>query len=313
MPASVPGMHEFDALEPGRRRLIERLVMAAFAGLSLFWAWAFVTQGAIGHDAPIYLRAARIFLDGGDPWTAENGGFHYAGSPQLTIALSPLTLIPEPVAVALLIALAVLSSYVIVVRSKLPLWWLAYPPLVHGILSGNPGALVVALLLTRHAWAAPLVKVVGGIPLLAELRWRALLIAALVTAVTILLFPALWTTYLTGFTAIGDRLVRESTDAFAATGWLIIPTVAALAALALIDRRAAGWLVIPAVWPATQYHYAAFFLPISPAAAVIAAVPGLKSFAVASVAYAVIRIAVHVRARRMEAATMSSRVEPAPR
>jgi hypothetical protein len=313
MPASVPGMHEFDALAPARRRMVERLVMAAFGGLSLFWAWAFVTQGAIGHDAPIYVRAASLFLQGGDPWTAENGGFHYAGSPQLTIALSPLALVPEPAAVAVLIALAAVSSYVIVVRSRLPLWWLAYPPLIHGILSGNPGALVVALLLTRHAWAAPLVKVVGGIPLVAELRWRALLIAAAVTGVTVVLAPGLWTTYLTSFTVIGDRLVRESTDAFAATGWLVIPTAAALGALALIDRRAAGWLVVPAIWPATQYHYAAFFLPISPAAAVIAAVPGLKSFAIAAIAYATVRVARHVRARRSATATIPTRVKPAPR
>src|SRR4051794_34221919 len=130
MAAAVPGMAEFDILTPARRRVAERVIIGGFAGLSLFWTWAFVTQGAIGHDAPIYLRAARLFLDGGDPWSAENGGFHYAGSPQLTIALSPLALLPEAMAVALLIALAAVSSYVLVVRSKLPLWWLAYPPLV---------------------------------------------------------------------------------------------------------------------------------------------------------------------------------------
>jgi hypothetical protein len=78
-----------------------------------------------------------------------------------------------------------------------------------------------------------------------------------------------------------------------------VVVAAALGALALIDRRAAGWLAVPALWPAAEYFYATFALPLrSPWLAALLAVPATQASAFVPwtiVAYAVVRLALALR------------------
>jgi hypothetical protein len=91
---------------------------------------------------------------------------------------------------------------------------------------------------------------------------------------------------------------------------LFAVTAAAVGLLALVDRRAAGWLSVPALWPATQYFYATFALPLrSPWLAAALALSRGKSAAIvpwAIVAYAVVRVAQRLWERGRTAAPAGS-------
>jgi hypothetical protein len=136
---------------------------------------------------------------------------------------------------------------VVIVRLGLPWWWLLFPPLAEGLWSGNPGIVVLALVLSGRWWLealAPPLKLYGGIPLAAQVRWRSLAAAAAMVGATMVLAPDLWRVYLVNFTAISDRLLAESAGGFGANAWpvLLVAVIVAVGALALLDRAPpAGW------------------------------------------------------------------------
>ena len=64
-----------------------------------------------------------------------------------------------------------------------PAYWIAFPPIVQAIVLGHPEVLVLWLLVARRARSAGLaaaIKPYAGLPLLAERRWRALVVAGVV-------------------------------------------------------------------------------------------------------------------------------------
>lgn len=253
----------------------------------------------LGHDAIIYARGAAAFLAGGSPWDAYlQGGTniaHFAGLPPTVIAFLPFAGLPEPLTGLIWVALAMAASVAVLRRLRLPPWWLAFPPLVEGIYSGNPHLAVLFLVVCLPAWSwlAPVLKVYAVVPMIGERQWRSLALAGLVFAASLVLVPGLWSTYGEGFTAISARLQVEAFGGFSAyrDPLLLAITLGALALLALVDLRAAGWLAVPAVWPATQFHYATLALPVmtAPLGFLLALpVDGLPAVAIS--AYAVYRL-----------------------
>ena len=238
----------------------------------------------LGTDAELYVAAARQFMNGLSPWEAAvtngEGTFHYAGAPPTVLLTAPLTVLPDPIAASVLWACGLIAGVLTVRMLKLPAWWLAFPPLVEGVFVGNPHTIVLAMLIGGPRFIAPLLKAYAAVPLLVERRLTALLAAVGVAVASIALAPALWKEYVQRFSEISQRLLDESHGGFSAlvlgsiAPALVVITVACLAVVAMRDLRRAGWLAVPALWPATQFMYASFLMPIArPLSAALAAMP----------------------------------------
>jgi hypothetical protein len=223
-----------------------------------------------GGDAVIYARGAAAYLQGGSPWDAYlqfgSSVAHFAGLPPTVIAFIPFALLPDVLVAGLWVVGSLVAAVVALRALRLPLWWLAFPPLVDGIWSGNPQVAVLALLVAsaRMEWVAVLLKVYAIVPLLGERRWRAVFVAGLAFVVTAVLAWPAWIDYLSNLSTITTRLMAESGGGFSAyrDPLELGITVAAVLLLATVDLRAAGWLAVPAVWPATQLHYSILAMPV---------------------------------------------------
>lgn len=244
-----------------------------FSTWSIWYFLVLARSGTWNFDAHIYYRAAAAWLDGGDPWAVgvalETTGrvYHFAGLPPTLFLYAPFTVLPEDAfAIALLVASAVAAIY-IVRRLALAWWWLLFPPLVIGVGSANPGVILLALLLlggpVAEAAAAGL-KVYAVVPMLAQRRWRGLVLMAYAGTLSLALFPDTWAQYLSQAGDISTRLVVEADGGVGATAfwWLAPPTVAAVLVIAWLDRKAAGWLAVPALWSSAQFHYSVMALPV---------------------------------------------------
>jgi hypothetical protein len=184
----------------------------------------------------------------------------------MTILSAPFTLLPESVFVVGAVMASGLAALYVVRRLGMAPYWLWFPPIVEGIISGNPSIVLLALLLSgsRVAQAlAPLVKPYAAIPLACERRWKALGLAGGLIALSLLAWP-LWGTYLGQAGSIAARLSVEAGGGLSGSdnGVVFFLGIAALVALARTDLRAAGWLVVPALWPATQFHYSTLAMPV---------------------------------------------------
>jgi len=212
---------------------------------------------AFAIDARHYQRAADAWLAGGDPWSVAEKGVLYAAGPHTLLFYAPTSLLPLPVSVGLWMVAGLAASVWLIRRLGLPMWWLAFPPLAHGIWNGNPQTIALALLVVGGPIAATVgvgLKLYAGVPLLA--RWRHLIVAATILAVTLVVLPI--DRYIAADFGVSNHLVR----AWNGSAWrfpiLIPPT---LVALWLLRRRGAEWLAVPAAWPATQLYYNAMALP----------------------------------------------------
>jgi hypothetical protein len=246
-----------------------------------------VIRGAsLPIDALLYERAARLWLAGGDPWSAQVTGLYFAAPPPTLLALLPFALLPE-VAGTLLLSLVTLGGGLATIRMlRLPWWWLLFPPLAQGILSGNIQTLLVPLLLApRAAFLAPLGKVYGALPMAILGRWRGLLLAAAIVVITAPLLP--WALYASRFAEINGVLAGQSRDGPSFVGAVVLVPIA-LPCLWLVGRANAAWLVVPALWPSQQWYYGTLAMPTrSRLVGAILAAPFPLAGAVALVAMAV--------------------------
>lgn len=264
------------------------LVIAAFAGTTGFLATIFILYPEhLGHDARLYAEASRLWLEGMDPWTtpiAQCNGCYYGSTPPTLLLYAPFAYAPPAfTATVWIVGQTALVTFALR-RTHLPLWWLVFPPVSSAILGGNPDALVLVALLTGPRWLAPLAKVYGGLPLLAERRWRDIGIAAAICAASLLVLP--WLTFLRDFGFISGRLAAQNWNLSA---WGIWPLwVAAGVALLSLGPRRAAYLAVPAIWPSTQIHYAAMSVPMltTPLLAIGFALPLPGAAAVSVIAYA---------------------------
>ena len=234
-------------------------------------AWvttALITTGLVGSDFRIYYRAVHAWLAGGDPWEAGyRVSAHFGAPPSSLVPLLPFAVLTEDQAVVVWVVLCGLAGTYVLWRLHLGPEWILFPPLVAGIVSGNPDIPLLALLLSGASWVpsvAVALKAYAIVPLLAERRWGAIAVSAGVVAVTVLAAPGLWVEYVQRFGEISGRLLLESGGGFGALHWwpLVPPTVIALLVIARYDLRAAGWLAVPALWPASEWHWSTFALPV---------------------------------------------------
>ena len=255
------------------------------------WTW-------FGRDFRIYRDAGLAILNGTDPWDAAdhwNGqDWHFAAPPTAAQAFVPFALLPETLGLAVFLVVTVGVFAFAMRRLRLPLWWLVFPPVAEGVGAANPQILAFALLIVGGpVIAAPIgraiasaLKVYAVVPVVARREWRALVAVAVLFGLSVVLAPGLWSTYLSRFGEIGARLASESHGGVSAAlvldpkvfgtllgtsedvarlaGIALFGLIAALVVLVAIrDVPSAGWLAVPLLWPAAEYHAAAFVVPIA--------------------------------------------------
>ena len=251
----IPAVRLPPAFE-GLRLALARIGLPAwFIAIDLIW----ITRlDIVGIDADHYQRAANTWLAGGDPWSVTaGGGIHYASAPHTLLFYVPTSFLPLPVAVAIWVVVGLLASIWLVHLLKVPLWWIAFPPLLQSIWNGNPQTVALALLVVGGSAAgalAVLIKLYAAIPLLA--RPRSLVIAGIAVVVTLPFLP--WQLYLQDGLGISGHLVTAWNGSAWRVPVLVPPT---LLALWVLRRDGAEWLAVPAAWPATQFYYVAMAVP----------------------------------------------------
>lgn len=241
----------------------------------LLQSFVFAPGDILGIDARIYRRGAAAWLAGRDPWAelavvrvgSETYPAHYTGLPPTVLVTLPWAVLPEDVVAATWIALAAVAAVWIVRRLGLPWYYLAFPPLVQGVLAANPHVPLLALALIGHplvAAMAPLHKIYFIVPLIGTRRWRAVVLTLLVFGATVVVAPGLWRSYLERLPMISARILEESLGGYSV--WTVAPlvvvVVVALLVIARDDLPTTGWLAVPALWPATQWFYATLALPV---------------------------------------------------
>ena len=277
----------YDLPELARGPLIPATI---FAVISVSWA---MRLGITGFDAWLYREGSVSWIAGLDPWSAGTAVAHYSGSPLTVLAFAPATLLPEQLfrwGFVGLSAIALLHAF----RHR-PVFWL-YPPTVLNVAGGNPGGIMVALLMSDSTWArgfASWVKTYAALPALGERAWRGLGATAFLAVLSAVAFPDLWLTYLREFPQIGARLLDEvgHNGTIYEAPQLVPFAVLALAYLVRIDPRAAAWLAIPALWPAQEFSNALLLAPIvGPWTALIVVIrPAASGATLAVIAYAATR------------------------
>ncbi len=269
------------------RLALERVGLPAwFVVIDILWI---AKPDALGIDARHYQNAATTWLAGGDPWSVTESGIPYAAGPHTLLFYAPTSVLPVTVSTWLWLTAGALAAVWLIRKLDLPWWWLAFPPLLHGVWNGNPQTIALALLVQGSlvgAVAAVGLKLYAAIPLVT--RWRHLVIAGVVLTVVTLVLP--WQLYLDRGLGVGSHLET----AWNGSAWrfpiLLVPT---LAALWVLRRQGAEWFAVPAVFPATQFYYVAMALPAlvgRPVVAALLALPMVLMTPLVVMALAVIQI-----------------------
>lgn len=257
-------------------------------------------------DSTLYLRGTAAWLRGDDPWSIHMSTLYYAAAPPSLIPMVPFAILPEAAGLAILTVLAIAASFWTLRRLGLPWWWITWPPLVDNLWNGNPQLFLVPLLLGSAAWLAPIVKAYAIVPLIIQLRLKAILATAVVGIATIPFLP--WGQFLSRLSETSTLLSEQSQGGMSA--WFF-PVLVPFAVIALFSmgRERASWWAIPALWPSTQWYYSLMAMPaITPITAAILAAPVQGGPAVAAIVAA---IELGWRARRARSAESIS-AQPTP-
>jgi hypothetical protein len=268
------------------RAFFVRYWLAIWFGILSLMRMSSLVTGSAGFDAQLYLKATRAWMAGADPWVFIDQQ-RFAAPPPTLIPLAPIAVLPEQLGIWLMMALAVVGAIATVRLLRLPWWWLLFPPFIDAAWNGNPQNLIVPLILVGAGPVAAFLKIYAIVPIALTLRWRALLITAVLLIVTAPLLP--WASYIAQFGDLSAALNEQSDGGLSATAipWLI---PVALVALLFAGRERAAWLAVPAVWPTTQWYYSTLAVPaVTPIAAAILAVPLPGAAVVATIAVALSR------------------------
>jgi hypothetical protein len=304
-PATGPGTEQAASAEPPRTG--PAFILAWF---ERYWlaVWFFVVTGArlslldftqtdrFFLDGGIYLLATRTWLAGGDPFMVELHQLTFAAPPPTLLPMVPFAVLPPPIGLAML-ALALVVSAVLTVRMLgLPWWWLAFPPLVECVITGNPHGLLLPLMLSGRGWLAILVKVYAVVPLAILGQLRQLFIAAVVIVITIPILP--WPEFFAEFAQVAGRHSEISQYGLAPElYWLLAPF--GVVSLLIIGRQKAAWMAVPALWPNLQPYYTTLAMPTrSVVAAAIIALPINQSGLFALFALAALHVTDWQRSRQ---------------
>lgn len=253
-------------------RLLWVLVPAWFVIISLMRLSALAQFGEPGYDGMLYRAATIRWLEGGDPWLIPQSGAVYAAPPPTLLAMLPFALVPEILARPLLLALGGAATIWMLRRLRLPLWWLAFPPLVDVLWNGNPHVFVAPLLVAGLAPLAAFVKLYAGAVPAIRLDWKALAATAALLLVTLPFLP--WGLFIERWPEV-SRALNDQSAGGGLSVWvtpLLLP-VAVVAGL-LLGRERLAWWAIPVFWPFTQWYYSSITLPVlTPLAAVALSIP----------------------------------------
>lgn len=224
---------------------------------AIYWVGNFWTSATIGNDAHIYYRGAAAWLTGGDPWATSYRDLHFAAPPWVLPLIAPLALLGEGPFVAISVLLAGTAAVYIVRKARLPLGWLAFGPLVSGILNGNPIVVAIALAMAGIWPLALLVRPQLVPAALVQRRWLAVLVTALLAGAGLLLVP--WGSFLLGF----SRYAGEG-DGGIGTGSAIMLGLGlvSIVGLAIVDLKAAGLLATIVLMPANGWYSGIAALPV---------------------------------------------------
>lgn len=225
-----------------------------------------------GWDAVVYTEAARQWLAGGDPWAP--GPITYAAPPTSFLPYLPFVWLPDPLVSWAWLGICTASALYTFRKVGLPLWWLLFPPISLGIMAGSSALPVVALLVRGGVLAdgaAVLMRAYAAVPLLVLGRWRSLIVAAGMLALTLPMWPAWWEARDVWRAAI-------TAQAGMSTPLWVLPL--AVLGLGLLGRQRGGWLIVPALWPDSQLYYGVLALPVLATMPIVALsmtlpVPGL--------------------------------------
>ncbi len=289
------------------RRRTAWLVPVAFFGLTAVVVLKYVyTPAWLGIDASLYAAASAAWISGSDPWAVNQAGIYYAAPPPTLLPFVPFAWMP-PVVVSLL---WIIGSFVLAffaIRAlELPIWWMAFPPIVDGALVGNPDVALLALLVVaggRLGAFAPFLKIYALIPMVGERRWRQVALSLVLLGASWFILP--WGTWLAQLPEITSHLINTSatTSVF---GQPVLMVIAVIALLSLGLRRA-GWLAVPILWPYTQLHYAAISVPgLSPYLALAWCFPTPEVWFASTCAFALHQRIVKMRASGADAQTASA-------
>lgn len=218
--------------------------------------------GIIGSHAVIYTDAARAWLTGGNPWTVGPPDVVFAGPPPMLLPFVPFVFMPDIVIrVAWVAGMAALAVWLLR-RLRMPGYWIGFPPLFGAIVLGHPEVLVLSLLVVggTASGLAAVIKPYAGFALLAERRWRAIVVGGAIGLASLVVLP--WQRFIDELPRIGANIVRQSLgDSVFGDPALMAVAVVALAALGL---RHGLWLVAPVMWPSAQPMYKVMSIPFIP-------------------------------------------------
>jgi len=248
-----------------------------------------------GSEAVLGAHAARALLAGGNPWTTGFLGAVFTAPPPSLLPYLPFAVLPDEVVAAAWVVIAAGSSVYAVWKLRLAPYWLAFPPLVAGILTGSPVPLILALLLRAGLGdgirgvatnaLAILLNPSAAIPSLALGRWRAVLLAL---DIALLSVPFLaWAAFIGNTGGVSAAMSAQTNGGLSASvspGLLVLATVGLVA----LGRTRAAWLIVPAIWPNAPLAYAALALPVLADMPLVAAAlaspatPGLIAYGIAA-------------------------------
>jgi len=270
------------------RRIWDLALIAAFVPGAAYWAFiVLIYPIGLGSHANIYTDAAAAWLGGGDPWLVGPPTAVFAGPPPMLLPFVPFIPLPVDITRIAWFALDLVLAVWVLRRLRMPVYWLAFPPLFSVIVLGHVEVLVLALLVLGGpvSGLAAVVKPYAALPLIAERRWRALAVAAAVVVVTFPLLP--WPRFFADASIIAGTILRQNVGD-PIFGQPLPMLIAALALLSLGPRRAI-WLAAPVLWPYAQPIYKTMTIPVmAPVLALFWALPFAGSTLVGLVALALL-------------------------
>jgi hypothetical protein len=245
---------------PTAERALRLAVIAVFAVVT---GWTVILPALLvplsaGLDARLYTHGVQVWLAGGDPYLTPFGQHYVVAPPPNLLPFLPLAWMPMDAVSVAWVLIDLVVATVALRKLELPLWWLGFPPLAAAIYVGSSEPVLLASLVFAPRFLAPIIKVYGVLPLIAERCWRALLIAAVIVAVTFPILP--WDHFVADREHIAQVATAQAGDPVSAWGSPILMVVAVIALISLGIRRAL-WFATPALAPASQPHYSVIALP----------------------------------------------------
>ena len=240
------------------RGLLTAGMIGAFAISSVPPLQHFLANGGsrLFIDARIYFRATELWIGGGNPWAAPVfDGTPFAAPPPSLLLNLPLLPLGETVAVGTWAALNTLAVGLLLYRLRLPIWWTLFLPVSEGWLSASPDLALAALALLGAGGISTLIKPYSIPALLADRRWRAVVLGLVAAVITIPLLP--WGVFLDSRPAV-EQAFREWGRPVSAFGDPLLMVLTALALVSLGWRRGLA-LTTPGLI-AMQPHYLVFSL-----------------------------------------------------